>query len=268
MNLNFIKFIFSFLILGIFLSPQGHATPAGLTYQGRLVKDSLPVENATVTLTVKVTSIGINECVLYEETHSLNMTGSNGIFSVKIGGGTRTSNDKALSLVQVFSNTGTAIAGLVCSGGATSYTSASTDSRNVYVSFYDGVDSVAFSSPYVIQSVPYALEAERLAGRSASEYLQTTADTTQSKVNAVMATTPYTELLALINGTSTQYMSSASAISTSGNITQSGTATFSSGTGAVSLTARLQLRLIRIFPWLQELELLRKRLQEQARLTH
>ncbi|OYZ17614.1 MAG: hypothetical protein B7Y39_15070 [Bdellovibrio sp. 28-41-41] len=238
MNTQFIKtrkILIPFLIMGIFLSPLGHAAPAGLTYQGRLVKDNLPVESATVTLTVKVTSTGVNECVLYEETHSLNMASSDGIFSVKIGSGTRTANDKALSLVQVFSNTGTAIAGLVCGGGATSYTSASTDSRNVYVSFYDGVDTVAFSSPYVIQSVPYALEAERLAGRTASEYLQTTADTTQSKVNAVMATTPYTELLALINGTSTQYMSSAGAISTSGNITQSGATTFSSGTGAVSL---------------------------------
>ncbi len=232
---NWMKLSAVFLAVLVCYSGEARAVPAGLTYQGRLVKNNLPVESPAVTLTVKVTSIGVNECVLYEETHSLNMTSSDGIFSVKVGSGTRTVNDKALSVIQVFSNTGTIITGLVCGGGVTTYTSMLSDSRNVYATFNDGVDTVAFSSPYVIQSVPYALEAERLAGKSASEFLQTTADTTQSKVNAIMATTPYTELLALIGGTSSQYMAPGSAISTSGNITQSGTGSFTTGSGAVSL---------------------------------
>lgn len=235
MNKTFFAQTISALFASVFLSSIAQAAPAGLTYQGRLVKNNLPVEANPVTLTVKVTSPGVNECILYEETHTLNMTNSDGIFSVKIGSGTRTVNDEALSMVQVFSNTGTVMPGLICGGGATTYTSVSADSRNIYATFNDGVDTVAFSSPYVIQSVPYALEAERLAGKSASEFLQTTADTTQSKINAITAASPYAELLALIGGTSTQYMTSSSAISTSGNITQTGTGTVTTGTGAVAL---------------------------------
>lgn len=188
---------------------QAMATPAGLTYQGRLIKNNLPVESATVTLILKVTSPGVNECLLFEESHNLNMVSSDGIFSVKIGSGTRTVNDKGFTLTQVFSNTGVAISSLTCTGGVTGYTSAPADSRNVYVTFNDGVDTVAFSSPYVIQSVPYAIEAERLTGKSSSDFLQVTGDSTQTKLNDVMVPSAYTELLALINGTTTQYAKTA-----------------------------------------------------------
>lgn len=227
-----LKTFISSLIAGAFFSSLAHATPAGLTYQGRLVKNNLPVESSSVQLTLKITSPGVNECVVYEETHTLNMTGSDGIFAVKIGGGTRTVNDKGFSLTQVFSNTGSTISSLTCTGGVTSYTSASTDSRNVYASFNDGVDSVAFSSPYVIQSVPYAIEAERLAGKSSSDFIQVTTDTTQIKLNDVMAPTPYTELLALINGTTTQYAKTGS-----GNFTSNVNMNSNKITGVLAPTA-------------------------------
>lgn len=204
-----------FLIVTFFLTQNGFAAPAGLNLQGRLVKDEIPV-TGPITLTVKVTSPNSDICLLYEETHSLTLnSGDGGTFSVKIGGGTRTVNDKGLSMVNVFSNRGSTISGLNCSGSsATTYAPVSSDSRYVYVSFIAGTDTVAFSAPYVIQSVPYALEAERLDGRIASEYLQTTTDTTQAKINTIMAPTAYTELSALIGGTSTKYMTSSSTTGT------------------------------------------------------
>jgi hypothetical protein len=210
MKMNQILFIILSLTSFLFIGFQAKATPAGLTYQGRLIKNNLPVDSATVTLTIKVTSPGANECLLYEENHHLNMVSSDGIFTVKIGSGTRTMNDKGLTLTQVFSNTGGVIPSLTCAGGVTSYTSASADSRNVYATFNDGIDTVAFSSPYVIQSVPYAIEAERLAGKASSDFLQVTGDSTQAKLNDVMLPSAYAELLALINGTSTQYAKTAS----------------------------------------------------------
>lgn len=204
-----------FLVVTFLLAQIGFAAPAGLNLQGRLVKDEVPV-TGPITLTVKVTSPNSDICLLYEETHSLTLSsGDGGTFSVKIGGGTRTGNDKGFSMVNVFSNRGSTLSGLSCPGSsATTYTPVSSDSRYVYVSFVTGSDTVAFSSPYVIQSVPYALEAERLDGKVASEYLQTTTDTTQAKINTIMAPTAYTELNALIGGTSAKYMTSSSTTGT------------------------------------------------------
>jgi hypothetical protein len=191
------------------------ATPAGITFQGRLTKSDQAVEGSSVNVTIKVKSV-VSECLLYEETHTLNMSNSDGIFSIKIGGGTRTVNDVGLSLTQVFSNTGTAITSLICTGPGTptSYTSTSVDARNVYVSFDDGVDVVAFADPYVVQSVPYAIEAERLAGKPAADYLQVSADSTQTKLDDIMDSAVYSEILALAGGTSSNYMRSSASEAT------------------------------------------------------
>ncbi len=198
------------ILLNLILTHFIYAAPQGITFQGQLLKDSVVVESPTVDLTIRVTSMPmINtrpECVLFEETFPLNMTNSNGIFAVTLGTGVRTSNDLGLSVSNVFQNAGT-LSSLNCIGApsATAYTPQPTDSRNIYVSFVDGPDTVAFSAPYVIESVPYAFEAERLSTAASSGFLQTSSDTTQSKVDAIFASTPYAELLALINGTSTSF---------------------------------------------------------------
>ncbi len=197
--------------LALFIISRGaFAAPQGITFQGQLLKDSVVVESSTVDLTIRVTSMAIAnsrpECVLFEETFPLNMTNSNGIFAVTLGTGVRTSNDLGLSVSSAFQNAGT-LSSLNCVGAptATAYTPQPTDSRNIYVSFVDGPDTVAFSAPYVIESVPYAFEAERLSSAASSGFIQTSSDTTQSKVDAIFASTPYAELLALINGTSTSF---------------------------------------------------------------
>lgn len=204
--------IFSVLVIAL-TSETSSATPEALTFQGRLVNSGVPVEGSSVQLTLAIKSPGVNECLLFEEVHTLNMANSDGLFTVKIGGGVRTGSDKGLSLTNVFSNMGVAMSGLSCTGGATSYTSTSTDSRNVYVSFNDGGTNVAFSSPYVVQSVPYALEAQKLAGKSASDFLQTIASleatpgTTKARANRILDT-DYNILDALLNGASPKYMTS------------------------------------------------------------
>ncbi len=192
---------FSSLLLLIF-SAYAMAVPTNLSFQGRLLKSSVPVVSSTVDITIKVVSPTSPECLLYEEEHHLNMTGSDGIFNINIGSGTRTSNDKGFTLAQVFSNTGVAITGLSCP--ATSYTPTTSHVRNVYVTFYDGVDTVSFDDPFVMQSVPYAIEAEKLAGKSSSDYLQVknsgSTALTQANLEAVFTTPGYTYLQALLAG--------------------------------------------------------------------
>ncbi len=204
-----IAFVFTLLSQAVL------AAPAGFTLQGRLVKNDVPV-TGSVALTVQVVSPNADVCLLYEETHNVTIAAdAGGTFSVKIGGGTRTAHDKGLSLINVFSNRASTITSLNCSGsGATSYTPSPSDTRYVYVSFVNGVDTVSFNTPYIVQSVPYALEAERLDGRTSTEYLQTTTDTTQAKLNTIMAPTAYTELSALISGSSTKYLKSSSTAGT------------------------------------------------------
>lgn len=201
MKRQFLKLI-SLLIL--LMGSRAAATPAALNFQGRLVKDDLPVEASSVSVTLRVVSPGSNPCLLFEENQTLNMTNSDGHFSVAMGAGTRTSNDRGLALTDVFSNTGVAISSLACSGGATSYTPATTDSRYVYVSFSDGTDTVTFDSPYLVQSVPYALEAQKFAGKVTTDFLQVkdagTTELTQANIEEIFTGSAYTYLQSLLSG--------------------------------------------------------------------
>ena len=175
------------------------------------------VEGASVAVTIRIKSPAPSACTIFEETHTLNMTSSGGVFSVVIGSGTRTSNDKGLSIAQIFQNRATALTGLTCANGTT-YTPAATDSRDIYLSYDDGVNNVAFATPYSVQSVPYAVETDSLSGKSATDFLQATTDSTQTKLNTIMVPTTYAELIALAGGTSTQY-ATASGASFSSNVT-------------------------------------------------
>lgn len=198
------------ILICMFFSARSYATPDGLTFQGRLTDNGIPVEGSPVYVTLKITSPGAEACVLFEETHTLNLTNSGGVFSVKVGGGSRTLNDRGFDMSKIFSNSGQAITGLSCTSGS-SYTPLTADTRKIFVSFIDGATTVSFPSPYVIQSVPYAIESQKLAGKNASDFLQTLASlestpgTTQNRMSRILDT-DYSALDALLNGTSSHYM--------------------------------------------------------------
>ena len=66
------------------------SSPQGLHLQGRIVKsDGQPVEATNVDFTVQILSPGAEACVLFEETHTLNMLASDGMFNIRIGSGSR-----------------------------------------------------------------------------------------------------------------------------------------------------------------------------------
>ncbi len=178
--------------------------PSGLTFHGRVIKPGgAPLEAGSVQFTLQIVSPGSESCLLFEEAHTVNMIDSDGIFTLNIGLGTRTANDTGLALSQVFSNAAN-LSSLTCASGTT-FTASTGQSRKVRVSFNDGTETIAFNSDYTVNSLPYALHADHLGGRTSSEFVQTTTDTTQAKLNALMTTTNYSELLALLSGSSTLY---------------------------------------------------------------
>jgi hypothetical protein len=196
------------MALAIFVldASTSHAAPAGLTYQGRIVQpNGQPLESSSVQFTVKISSPGAEACTLFEETHTLNLSGSDGVFSINVGSGTRSGDDVGLTLAQVLTNTGSRT-GLTCASGS-SYAPVSTDTRKMYVSFNDGSGLVAFSSPYVIRSVPWALETDAIAGFQATNLCRI-ADAGVPQTVAALTSANFTELTALIGGTSSQYMKS------------------------------------------------------------
>ncbi|MBK8200855.1 MAG: hypothetical protein IPK68_00510 [Bdellovibrionales bacterium] len=206
-------------ILGFGSSQVSFASeaPSGLVYQGRIMKpDSNPLEAVSVTFDVSVFSQdGI--CLLYEETHTINMTSSGGSFALPLGSGVPIG--PAYSLKEVFSNTGS-----FTGGGSCPYSPLTGHSRLLRVTFDEGSGAVALQDQ-TINSVPYALYASKLEGKGKSEFLQvntTTSDLSQANANSLFQNATYTELMALAGGTSTVFAKSADLPVSSGVLNLSG----------------------------------------------
>ncbi|RYZ77910.1 MAG: hypothetical protein EOP06_30080 [Proteobacteria bacterium] len=212
------KFLNTLMIVALVLVARNvFAGPDGITIQGRLLNNGLAVESSSVSVTLKVVSSGAKECALYEERQTLNMVNSDGMVNLTLGSGVRTSADKGYSLTDTFSNKVRALTDLACNNGDTFYTPAAGDTRSIYLTFNDGSGPVAFTTPFVIQSVPFAFESERIAGKGVADLIQTTSDTTQTKVNQIMVPVTFDELIKLAGGTSTLYAPAGSG-NFSGNI--------------------------------------------------
>jgi len=205
------------LIAGIALSTTAHSqtSPQAFSLQGRLVDNSnQPVQASSVSFTIQIRSPGVEDCLLYEETHTVNMSNSDGLFSIPLGTGTRggTAAFKDTStLAQAFTNSSSTISSLTCASGST-YAPASGQRRKLRLHFDDGTGYQTLSQDMQINSVPYALYADTLQGRSASDFLQTIsaleslgAGTTQSRINDI-ANTRYSVLDQLLAGTSALYV--------------------------------------------------------------
>jgi hypothetical protein len=191
--------------------------PSNLVYQGRVIKpDSNPLEEPSVVFDVSIYSQD-GTCLLYEETHSLNMTGTGGMFALTLGAGISTGPGYAIK--DVFSNSNS-----FTGGGSCSYTPSTSHNRIVRVTFDDGGGPVALQDQ-TIQSVPYALYASKLEGKGKSDFLQintTTSALSQANANALFQNTTYTELLALASGTSTTFAKAADLPVSSGVLNLSG----------------------------------------------
>lgn len=179
------------------------AVPSGFTYQGRIFKanGTDPLEAPAVTFKIQIRSPD-SQCILYEETHTRDMTGSNGNFTLIIGEGVNT-NTSPLSLIQTFDNSSTKIGAASCS-----YTPSNpNDFRRLRFTYDDGSTTITLIGDQTIHSVPYALNAGTLDGASKNSFIQVNGNTTQARVDALAS--QQAALSALAAGTSSQYIKAA-----------------------------------------------------------
>lgn len=187
-------------LLCLIATSQARASdvPASVVYQGRLFKSNGvdALEDASVTFKIQIRSPD-GLCLLFEETHWKDMSGTSGVFSLNIGEGTNT-NASPLNIKRVFDNSAqvTGAAGCV-------YLPSAGDTRKLRLSYDTGVEVVTIPADQTVRSVPYALQAGSLQGLTKDKFLQISTNITQARAEGLF--TSYNELSALAAGTSTLY---------------------------------------------------------------
>ncbi|GIL17308.1 MAG: hypothetical protein BroJett040_10590 [Oligoflexia bacterium] len=171
-----------------------------LTYSGRILKpDSMPVDSASVSFTIQIYSPDPAKCLLWEEQQTINMSSSDGVFTIEIG---QASNRTAglSTLENAFKNSGV-YSSLTCVSG-TSYTPASSDDRQMQVSFNDGSGTQHLTA-MTIKSVPYAMYADKAGEASkVSGVAVSTATPTNGQALIYNSSTQKWEPQNIVSGTS------------------------------------------------------------------
>ncbi|PIS10528.1 MAG: hypothetical protein COT73_08835, partial [Bdellovibrio sp. CG10_big_fil_rev_8_21_14_0_10_47_8] len=185
------------------------STSSGITYHGRLVDPfGHAVNGSNVQFRVQLRTPGSENCLMYDEVQTKDLSQSDGVFSITINDGTGTRLDSSgYSLDQIFANRGSfTFAGGQCASGNT-YNTSPSDGRKIQVLFNDGTIGAGQWEPVPpvsINFVPMAIEAMQVGGYK-KEQLVRVADgvsTTQTEISSG----DWTKFLALIAGTSTQYV--------------------------------------------------------------
>ncbi|MBN8536467.1 MAG: hypothetical protein J0M15_05405 [Deltaproteobacteria bacterium] len=210
-TLKFIFFIFSFFFL---TSSQVFATGAGITYNGRILNpNGDPVQGNSVQFKLQIRTIGNENCLMYEEVQVKDMSGSDGVFTLTINDGSGTRLDSAAyGLDQIFANRGTfSFPTNYCASG-NSYAPNPSDGRKLQVYFNDGTIPAGEWEPspaMAINFIPSAIEAMQVGGYKKEQLLKLAdgVSTTGSELDA----TKWTNLQALLAGSSSQYVTPGSA---------------------------------------------------------
>ncbi|WP_413943025.1 tail fiber domain-containing protein [Bdellovibrio sp. HCB-162] len=149
----------------------GPSTLQSLTYQGRILKtDGSALEHNSVSFLFEVTN-PTGSCVIYrEQVNGINMSGSNGVFDVPIGSGTKLyPSDPLFKLLDSFNNSSS----FLCDGGVT-YNPTVDATRLLKVQFHDGHGWNEINPPNEIRNVPfaaYSLSAQKLGTNVASDFI-------------------------------------------------------------------------------------------------
>ncbi|MFV3409014.1 tail fiber domain-containing protein [Bdellovibrio bacteriovorus] len=134
------------------LTTVAHASPAALTYQGRIVKSSgAPLEYNAVAFQFEILAPN-KVCVLYrEQLNHIDMTNSGGVFDVKIGASHSYPAAPTFTILDAFNNGNP----FTCDGGSP-YNPGLTDGRFLRVKFHDGAQWQTISPDNEIRTVPFA----------------------------------------------------------------------------------------------------------------
>lgn len=161
---------------------------------------------------MQVRSPGGENCLLYEELQSINMTGSSGGFSITLNDGSGTRLDSPIySIDRIFANRDSLILDSTRCSNATSYAPGADDNRKLVVYFKD--ETMAAFDPLPILSlnfVPhamYALEAKNIGDFSVNNILRAVDGSGNPANVSAFDPAQLISLNALIAGTSTQYAS-------------------------------------------------------------
>lgn len=128
------------------------AIPTTMQVSGRILRpDGTPLDIPSVPFELSLVNPAEN-CVLYRETLSVSMTGTNGRFTISFGSNASSYNANG-ALANAVRNSGS----LSCDGGGT-YNPAVSDTRKVIVSFNDGVWNT-ISPSLSLNSVPFSMQA-------------------------------------------------------------------------------------------------------------
>ncbi|MEQ1876609.1 MAG: hypothetical protein ABL958_08180, partial [Bdellovibrionia bacterium] len=156
-------------------------SPQTITYQGRLMD---PSGSAPLTGTVSMTLTILDpsgSCTLYEESQSVDL-GTTGSFAVYVGSNTsspqRTGLDPNLAMNKIFGNDpagGAIVPNSATCSLAGGYTPASGDARLMRVT----VNGTPLSPDLSLSSVPQALVAETLQGKTPDGFIQVLGGVTQ-----------------------------------------------------------------------------------------
>lgn len=199
-----------------FLWGTGFASAnSGVTYHGRLLRsDNTPVAASVVQFKIQVRTPGPENCLLYSEVHTLDMSGSEGVFAITINDGTATTvNTEPFTLDRAFQNRGTfSFGGGKCAIG-NSYVPNASDGRKLVVAFNDGTFAGFESLPaQAINFVPMAMEAMTVGGYGSGSLLRVHDGTGAPASISALTQVQYNNFLDLLAGTSPLYLTSTSSL--------------------------------------------------------
>jgi hypothetical protein len=205
-----------FLILASALLAPSLVQAQSLTLQGKVANSAgQPVIGSTTQFRVQILSPNAEQCVLYDESHQIDLSQTGGLFSINLndGGGTKNA-PTTYTLEQAISNgaaftVNSSYCDPSAGTGMITYTPASTDNRKVIISFKDPTSMSGFEQIPAVDLNPsaYAFETRSLGGFGSSSVLRVS-NAGVPGTAPMLTSAQVTELLSLIGGTSTNYMSS------------------------------------------------------------
>ena len=209
------------LAIGLFLAPRP-AFAQSITIQGRVATAAgVSINGGAVLFRVQIVTPDANLCVLYDETQTLDLSQTNGLFSININNGSGLRNaPTTYTLEQAISNRmSLSVDASYCPGSSASgpvlFSPAFDTNRKVNIAFRDPSTMAAYEAiPTMdLNPLPYAMEATRLGGYSSNSFLRVV-DSGVPGSPASFSSAQFTELQNLIGGTSNNYMSTTSGATT------------------------------------------------------
>ncbi|RZA09456.1 MAG: hypothetical protein EOP11_01610, partial [Proteobacteria bacterium] len=198
------------------MSTAAPAFSQSLTLQGKVTDAAgQPLNGANTQFRVQILSPDTAGCVLYDETRTVNLSASYGLFSINLGDGFGTRNAPATyTLERAISNrAGFTVDGSYCKAGSgpVNYVPSINDNRRVVIKFRDPATGMAEETiPEMdLNPVAYAMEARTVGGFSSASILRVQ-DPSGPVPAASFTSAQFGDLQALVSGTSNKYMVSGS----------------------------------------------------------